>query len=619
MSLGDVTVAANYQTGGSILNVNGLTLILPDLNIVPNQITVYQASTYGTSTQKSGIYAITRASGSVIAGLSLVSGTDGPWVPGDFVVLQINAPAGAGSGTVTQVSGTGLLTGTVTSAGSLSIAPGTPSSLVGFNSSGVASVVTINTATMSLSGGVLSAIGGGGGGVNPGTAGQFGVYATATTMGGINASAITWTGSQITGTANAILGFSSSGVGQSVSVLAAANLPATGLTLTQYSGALITATQSGGNIPINLAAGNRFACTLSANGTVVPSGAPTGSASQSVFLEVTQATGSGPFTFTGPSGVVWVSGAAPTMPTAAGAVLDVGFLFLGSGVIRGYALSGSSSGITALTGDVTASGTGSVAAVVNSVGGVAFGSLATASAVTAAQLPTAGVLPTSLTGAGVIPAGAFPAMTGAVINTAGSLVTSIPNFTPPSAGPTIRPDGTFFSCGTCTPLASFTSAASLFGSPASPTGSLTIAANSLKVGQWLELWIEGTFGVASGSPTFTFSIVIGGVVIVSTPASVFGSAAGGPLWWGAYYGPVWQAAITAIGSSGGILGAAGGMLHLNATGAGTGVGLNSATGSVTPITINTTNSLLCDFQVACSVSAAANTIGILAAQWRIRG
>jgi hypothetical protein len=561
------------------------------------------------------------------------------------------AITGSGGGTVTQVTGAGLLTGSVVTTGPITIANGTPNTLIGYGASGAASgiaLTTTGTGAATLTAGVLNipVSSGGGGGVNPGTAGQFGVYATATTMGGINASAITWTGSQITGTANAILGFSSSGVGQSVSVLPTANLPTTGLTLTQYSGGLVTVTQSGGNIPINLAASNRFACTLSANGTVVPSSLPTGTSVQSVLLEVTQAASGGPFTFTGPSGVVWVSGSAPTMPTAAGAVLDVGFLFLGSGVIRGYALSGASGGTPGGTsgqiqydnagafGGFTAGGDATIntstgAVTVTSTNGTAFAASATTNTVNAsnitsgtlpvAQLPTSGVLPTSLTGTGVIPAGAFPALTGAIINTAGSLVTSIPNFTPPSAGPTIRPDGTFFSCGTCTPLASFTSAASLFGSPVDPTGSLTIAANSLKVGQWLELWIEGTFGVAAGSPTFTFSIVIGGVVIVSSPASTFGTTAGGPLWWGAYYGPVWQAAITAIGSSGGILGAAGGMLHLSATGTGTGVDLNSATGSVTPITINTTNSLLCDFQVACSVSAAANTIGILAAQWRIRG
>jgi hypothetical protein len=182
----------------------------------------------------------------------------------------------------------------------------------------------------------------------------------------------------------------------------------------------------------------------------------------------------------------------------------------------------------------------------------------------------------------------------------------------------VRADGTFFSCGSCTALASFTSSASLFGSPTSVLGSLTIPANTLKVGQVIELWAYGTWGCTASSPTFGFSILAGGTTLGSFPTGLLYNAAVTNLYWGAGYGPVWTGVVTAIGSSGGILG--NGLFEAIKNIASFGTTAIYLYGSnATPITINTSTAFALDFQCSCSASNASNTIQILGAQWRIRG
>jgi len=90
----------------------------------------------------------------------------------------------------------------------------------------------------------------------------------------------------------------------------------TGLTVTQWSGSIITANPSSGTATLNLALGNRFFCTL-VNGvpTTLVLSNPTVGQPFSILL-IQDVTGSGTVG-TWFSGIKWAGGAAPTLTTAA--------------------------------------------------------------------------------------------------------------------------------------------------------------------------------------------------------------------------------------------------------------------------------------------------------------
>jgi hypothetical protein len=188
-----------------------------------------------------------------------------------------------------------------------------------------------------------------------------------------------------------------------------------------------------------------------------------------------------------------------------------------------------------------------------------------------------------------------------------------------AAGWNVLDDGTFFRCGSCTALSNFTGPSSLFGSPTNSWGSLTIPANMLKVGDVIELWAIGNFGVNSTSITFAPTFLMGSTAVVGNTATVVnGTNTTQNLLWGSLYGAIVQIYITAIGSSGGALGL-GFSAFYHAAGATTGLSYTSGTdaGTGTPITINTTNSLAMDYQITCSVANANSNMQISAARWRI--
>jgi hypothetical protein len=79
------------------------------------------------------------------------------------IYIGASGSGGGGSGTVTQINtGTGLTGGPITNSGTISVATATANTLAGYNNSGVFSDVAIGTG-LSLSGGTLTATGGGGG------------------------------------------------------------------------------------------------------------------------------------------------------------------------------------------------------------------------------------------------------------------------------------------------------------------------------------------------------------------------------------------------------------------------------------------------------------------------
>lgn len=186
------------------------------------------------------------------------------------------------------------------------------------------------------------------------------------------------------------------------------------------------------------------------------------------------------------------------------------------------------------------------------------------------------------------------------------------------AGFNVREDGTFFSCGSCTQLASFTSTASLLQSPTNTLGSLTIPANTLKINQIIEIAFLASYQCTTGAPTFTFYIYMGTTQILVTAAQLISAGALGPFAMGTNNGPI-SLMVTSIGSSGGMTGS-GNPQSQNATTNTNGyVFLSAGSNGYGPVTVNTTTSQALDFRCACSASSALNNIQILNCQMRIRG
>ena len=146
----------------------------------------------------------------------------------------------------------------------------------------------------------------------------------------------TLTPSLITQTAHYVLaGPTSAGpTAPTFRALAGADLPATGLTITQWSGGIVTANPSAGTATLNLATGNRFATTL-VNGaatTLVLSNPTVGQ--QFSILLIQDGTGSCTVG-TWFTGIKWAGGSAPTLTTAAGKGDLVTFLCVCTGVYWG--------------------------------------------------------------------------------------------------------------------------------------------------------------------------------------------------------------------------------------------------------------------------------------------
>ena len=122
--------------------------------------------------------------------------------------------------------------------------------------------------------------------------------------------------------------------GLTIRAIVAADLPTTGLTITQSVASIIVATP-GSTITFALNTGNIQSVTLGANSTLVFSGAAVG---QKFTLDFAQAASGGPYTPIWPSGITWMTPtyAAPAFPATASAVITLSFLCTGSGAYLGY-------------------------------------------------------------------------------------------------------------------------------------------------------------------------------------------------------------------------------------------------------------------------------------------
>lgn len=86
-----------------------------------------------------------------------------------------------------------------------------------------------------------------------------------------------------------------------------------------------------------------------------------------------------------------------------------------------------------------------------------------------------------------------------------------------ASGPA-RLGGCIFSCGPCNSVNTTATATSIFGTPTLvPAGaSLTIPANTLKVGNVLRWLMSGVWGATASSPTIAFTVLLNGVAILAS-------------------------------------------------------------------------------------------------------
>jgi hypothetical protein len=94
LEFGAFRVRGAYASGQGNLQISAQQPeFFETLPINPNFFAVYPAATgagmaVATARQGVGIYSCTGLSGNVLQGISFVSGTDGPWAPGDIVVMR---------------------------------------------------------------------------------------------------------------------------------------------------------------------------------------------------------------------------------------------------------------------------------------------------------------------------------------------------------------------------------------------------------------------------------------------------------------------------------------------------------------------------------------------------
>ena len=129
----------------------------------------------------------------------------------------------------------------------------------------------------------------------------------------------------------------------------AAQLPTTGLTITQHSHVVVAPSGTSGTITLNLANGDFFVpaqCT--GNFTLALSNPPSSGYAQVFGVALTQAASGGPYSVTwfqtgASTAITWIGSpyTAPTMPTTAGGVLRAVFEYVSSSVIYGYWLGNS--------------------------------------------------------------------------------------------------------------------------------------------------------------------------------------------------------------------------------------------------------------------------------------
>jgi hypothetical protein len=160
--------------------------------------------------------------------------------------------------------------------------------------------------------------------------------------------------------------------------------------------------------------------------------------------------------------------------------------------------------------------------------------------------------------------------------------------------------GTMWAKTSVTTLSSWTTAATIIGAANTGVGTLTIPANSLAVGDTIRIMLRGVYSHTSTATTFTLSMTLGGTQVFTTGAVATASGTVTSLPWYAHMDLV----CIATGSSNTIL--SGCFFQ--------GYDFGGASGSVTPVSINTAVDNAIDIKMACGANSSSNIMSCVIAR-----
>ncbi len=292
--------------------------------------------------------------------------------------------------------------------------------------------------------------------------------------------------------------------------------------------------------------------------------------------------GTGSRTVTWFSGITWAGGSAPTLQAAPGAIDTIAFWCNSSGLYMGYPTSlpvpGTSGQIPHNNGTTLV---GSANAVIDSNSSFNLGST-----VSDPGTPVAGALwPSSAS------LGAKFAVAPALIQAYG---------------------GRIYKCGACTAYGNASGTyTSLLQSPAFSEGSLTIPANTLKAGDIIRIRMSGTVSALASTGLATRLLLGTNPVAVNLSAGSWSTTAASNSQW-SFVELLVQ--IISVGSSGTAIGFGYWFANLSNSGSFTLQYTTVSGGTYTPQTINTTGSLLIDFQWNWTSASASNSIQVASCQ-----
>jgi hypothetical protein len=168
---------------------------------------------------------------------------------------------------------------------------------------------------------------------------------------------------------------------------------------------------------------------------------------------------------------------------------------------------------------------------------------------------------------------------------------------PPTGG---NISGTMWAKKSVTTLSSWTTAASIIGAANTGVGTLTIPANSLAIGDTIRISLRGVYSHASSGTTFALSMTLGGTQVFTSGTLTTGTGTVTNSPWYAHADLV----CIATGASSTIL--SGSFFQ--------GSDFGGASGSITSVSIDTTQANVIDIKMACGNNSAGNIMSCVIAR-----